>query len=260
MNAMDYDAAALGNHEFNYGIPPLRTFQLQLDSTARYEDTAAIDFINYVRAEAVRTALAGGQYAALPVLSIAAPFNREARIPRGDVSVRDVAWLYIFDNTLQAIIMTGADVKEYLEFSAQYFQPVSGTGPFPADAVTNAVTTTAPNGTPDYNYDIMGGLDARLTYQIDLAKPVGSRIVTLSYDGIPIDAAASFVIAINNYRASGGGNFKHTAGNPAVYNAQLEIRQLIIDWVTANKKIDPSLFHTIDWTLTYNGDAVQISG
>ena len=229
-------------------------------ATARFQDTAAIDFINYVQADAVDKALEGTQYAELPVLSIAAPFNREAAIPQGDVSVRDVAGLYIFDNTLQAVIMSGADVKEYLEFSARYFKPVSGTGPFPADAVTNAVTPTAPNGTPDYNYDIMGGFTAPLTYSIDLAQPVGSRIVDLAYDGAPIDAAASFVIAINNYRASGGGNFPHTAGNPAVYNAQVEIRQLIIDWVTTNKMIDPTLFQSVDWTLTYNGVPVTVTG
>ncbi len=229
-------------------------------ATARYQDTAAIDFINYVQADAVDKALDGTQYADLPVLSIAAPFNREAAIPQGDVSVRDVAGLYIYDNTLQAVVMTGADVKEYLEFSARYFKPVNGTGPFSADAVTNAVTATAPNGTPDYNYDIMGGFTAPLTYSIELGQPVGSRIVDLAYDGAPIDAAASFVIAINNYRASGGGNFPHTAGNPAVYNAQVEIRQLIIDWVSTNKTIDPTLFQSVDWALTYNGAPVAISG
>ncbi len=50
-------------------------------------------------------------------------------------------------------------MRAYLEYSAAYFKQVTGTGPFAADAVTNAITPTAPNGTPDYNYDIMGGLD-----------------------------------------------------------------------------------------------------
>jgi len=62
--------------------------------TARYEDTAALDFINFVQAQAVRTAIAGTPEAALPMLSIAAPFNRDAAIPSGQVSVRDVAGLY----------------------------------------------------------------------------------------------------------------------------------------------------------------------
>ena len=229
-------------------------------ATARYEDTAAIDFINYVQSDAVNKALAGTQWASLPVVSIAAPFNREAAIPQGDVSVRDVAGLYIFDNTLQAVVMTGAQVTEYLEFSAQYFKAVTGTGPFPADSVTNAVTTTAPSGTPDYNYDIMGGFTAPLTYRIDLGRPVGSRITDLRYAGAAIDPTTRFVVAINNYRASGGGNFPHTAGNPAVYNQQVEIRQLIIDWVSTNQTIDPGKFHTVDWSLVYQAQPVQISG
>ena len=227
--------------------------------TARYEDTAALDFINYVQSDTVSKALAGTQYAALPLLSIAAPFNRAAAIPQGDVSVRDVAGLYIYDNTLQAVVMTGAQVKEYLEFSAHYFKAVSGTGPFAPDDVTNAVTPTAPNGTPDYNYDVMGGFTAPLTYTIDLAKPQGQRIVDLAYAGAPIDPAAQFVVAINNYRASGGGNFPATAGNPAIYNAQVEIRQAIIDWVTADGTIDPAAFHTVDWSLTYNGAPIVIT-
>ncbi|UYM04120.1 bifunctional metallophosphatase/5'-nucleotidase [Solicola gregarius] len=227
-------------------------------ATSRYEDSAAMDFINLVQAQAVKAALAGTPDEALPVLSIAAPFNREAAIPAGDVSVRDVAGLYIFDNTLMAIKLTGAQVKDYLEKSVEYFKPVDGTGPFPPDDVTNAPTDAAPDGTPDYNYDIMGGLDAALTYDIDLGKEVGSRITGLAYDGQPLDDAGEYVIAINNYRQSGGGGFPHMADAPVVYNAQVEIRQLIIDWVTEQGEIDPASFFTTDWRLTYNGEPIQI--
>ena len=57
--------------------------------------------------------------------------------------------------------VTGSQVKDYLEFSARYFQQVSGTGPFTMAQVTNAVTATAPNGTPDYNFDSIAGLAGR---------------------------------------------------------------------------------------------------
>ena len=90
----------------------------------------------------MRKALAGTADATTPMLSIAAPFNKAAAIPAGDVTVRDVAGLYIYDNTLLGIRFTGAQVLAYLEYSARYFKLVSGTGPFPADAVTNAVTPT----------------------------------------------------------------------------------------------------------------------
>ena len=121
------------------------------------------------------------------MLSIAAPFNKDAAIPQGDVSVRDIAGLYIYDNTLLGIKLTGAQVKAYLEKSAEYFKPAPAPGTYPAASLTNAVTPTAPNGTPDYNYDVMGGLDQPLTYDIDLAQPVGSRVIGLAYGGVPVD-------------------------------------------------------------------------
>ncbi|HEY8720045.1 bifunctional metallophosphatase/5'-nucleotidase [Pengzhenrongella sp.] len=229
-------------------------------ATARFEDSAALDFINLVQARTVRAGLVGTASADLPVLSIAAPFNPDAAIPAGSVSVRDVAGLYIYDNTLLGVTMTGAGVKEYLEKSAQFFKAQTTAGPFAASEVCNAVTPTAPNGTPDYNYDVMSGLDARLEYDIDLAKPVGSRILGLSYGGAPIEAAASFVVAINNYRASGGGAFPHTKDAPVVYNRQLEIRQLLIDWVTAQGSVDPTAFFTVDWQLVVNGAPVVVTG
>lgn len=226
-------------------------------ATSRYEDTAAMDFINVVQAEAVKAALAGTEHEALPILSIAAPFNKNAAIPAGEVSVRDVAGLYIYDNTLFGIVLTGRQILDYLEKSASYFQKVTGTGPFPAAQVTNA------NGTPDYNYDIIGGADksVALTYQIDIAKDAGGRIQGLSYAGAPVDLDAKFVIAINNYRQSGGGNFPHVKTAPVVYgnDKQVEIRQLLIDWVSANKVIDPSTFSSQDWRLVSNGSPVTIT-
>ncbi|NNM46176.1 bifunctional metallophosphatase/5'-nucleotidase [Knoellia koreensis] len=229
-------------------------------ATARFEDTAALDFINHVQAQAVKDALVGTADESLPVLSIAAPFNRDAAIPAGNVTVRDVAGLYIYDNTLLGIRFTGQQVKDYLEFSATYFQQVTGTGPYNPDQVTNAPTATAPNGTPDYNYDVMGGLDASLAYDIDIAKPAGQRITNLTYDGKPIDPAGQFVIAINNYRQSGGGNFPGVKTAPVLWNAQIEIRQLLIDWVTEQGVIDPTTFTTYDWKLVSNGQPVVIEG
>ncbi|GCE75322.1 bifunctional metallophosphatase/5'-nucleotidase [Cellulomonas biazotea] len=229
-------------------------------ATARYEDTAALDFINHVQAQAVQAELTGAD-AALPVLSIAAPFNREAAIPAGEVSVRDVAGLYIYDNTLLGIKLTGAQVKAYLEKSAEYFKPVTAAGTYPASALTNAPTATAPNGTPDYNYDVMRGLDAPLTYDVDLGQPVGSRITGLAYDGVPVGDAQEFVIAINNYRQSGGGNFPGVTTAPVLVNRQVEIRQLLIDWVTAQQVIDPATFTATnpDWRLTWMGEPLTVT-
>ncbi len=222
------------------------------------EDVPIIDFIQYVQAGAVKAALTGTD-ATLPVLSEAAPFNRSASFPQGQVSVRDVAGLYIYDNTLLGVRITGADVKAYLEYSAAYFKKQGGAGPYTIDQLTNAVTPQAPTGTPDYNFDSIRGLDKHLTYVIDVGKDVGSRILHLQYDGADVDPAAQFVLAVNNYRQSGGGGFPAVKAAPVVYNAQVEIRQLLIDWVTANHTIDQSQFASVDWKLVYNDAPVVIS-
>ncbi|MGM1061210.1 bifunctional metallophosphatase/5'-nucleotidase [Saccharothrix sp. Mg75] len=219
-------------------------------ATARYEDTAALDFVNRVQGEALKASLTE----ALPVLSLASPFNRAAAIPAGDVSVRDVAGLYAFDNTLFGVRLTGAQLKDYLERSVSYFKPLNGPGPHAPDAVTNA------DNTPDYLYDVAAGLDAPLTYDVDLAKPVGQRVTGLSYGGTPVAADQAFAVAVNNYRQSGGGNFPHVATAPVLHNRQLEIRQLLIEWVQERGEIDPAEFSRTDWRLVVDGVPVVVAG
>lgn len=227
-------------------------------ATARFQDTAVLGFVNHIQASAVRDALTGSASAGLPVLSAVAPFNARAAIPDGKVTVRDVAGLYAFDNTLVAIRFTGAQLKAYLEHSARYYKQVAGTGPFRPVEITHAVTVTSPRGTADYNYDVVSGLQAPLTYEIDIFEPVGSRIRQLSYDGAPIPDDQQFVLALNNYRQSGGGNFPGVATAPIVYGAQVEIRQLIIDWVSANPAINPDDFATVHWKLVAQGRPVVL--
>lgn len=79
-------------------------------ATSRYQDTPILDFIQQVQTETVDAALAGTERVDLPVLSIAAPFSREAVFPQGEVTIRDIAGLYVFDNTLEAVELTGRQV------------------------------------------------------------------------------------------------------------------------------------------------------
>jgi len=213
---------------------------------SRIRDTAVMDFVNEVQAGAVDKALEGTPNADLPVLSIVAPFNRAAVIPEGPVTIRDMAGLHVFPNTLFGVELTGAQVKDYLEYSAKYFKQVAPGAPVDPATLTNAA------GTPDYNYDMMSGV----SYEIDISKPVGQRIVGLSYNGAPIDPAQRFAVATNNYRQSGGGNFPHIATAPVLVNQTTEIRQLLIDYLIAEGTIDPSTFFEENWKLTRNGEPV----
>jgi 2',3'-cyclic-nucleotide 2'-phosphodiesterase/3'-nucleotidase len=218
-------------------------------ATSAWEDTAILDFIQQVQTETVDAALEGTDRADLPVLSIAAPFSRSAVFPAGDVTIRDMAGLYIYDNTLEAVELTGAQVRAYLEKSASFFQQVPATGDVDPEKITNA-TGSDGRPTPDYNYDVLSGVD----YDLDVSRPVGARVTSLTYaNGTPVGDGDRFVVAVNNYRRSGGGGFPHVSGAPVVYNEQQEIRQLLIEWAQANGTIDPADFFVDNWELVRNG-------
>ncbi|MEV4568676.1 5'-nucleotidase C-terminal domain-containing protein [Nonomuraea sp. NPDC049419] len=107
-----------------------------------------------------------------------------------------------------------------------------------------------PGGTPRAGHDDqLSGV----SYDIDVAKPVGRRVANLTYDGAPVPDDKEFVVAINNYRQSGGGGFPHVTGAEVVYNAQVEIRQALIEYATAQGTIDPADFAASNWKLTRDG-------
>jgi 2',3'-cyclic-nucleotide 2'-phosphodiesterase/3'-nucleotidase len=211
-----------------------------------WKDTAILDYIHVVQIARVTEAIAGTAYASLPVLSIAAPFSRAATFPAGQVTIKDIAGLYIYDNTLLGSILTGAQIKDYLEYSAQYFKQVA------ADAPVDPASWTNASNRPDYNYDQFSGI----TYDIDVTQPENSRILNLAYNGTPVTDGQQFVVAVNNYRQSGGGGFPHIAAAPVVYNAQVAIREAIVAYASAAQTIDPAGFHVENWKLVRNGVAV----
>ena len=72
-------------------------------------------------------------------------------------------------------------------------------------------------------------------------------------EGAPIAADAKFVVAINNYRQSGGGGFPHVTTAPVVYNAQVAIREAIVQYASDVGVIDPKDFHVVNWKLVRGG-------
>ena len=92
--------------------------------------------------------------------------------PAGDVKIKDVAGLYMYDNTLEAVVLTGAEVRAYLEYSAKYFRTLAPGAPVDPAKISDPAV-------PDYNYDVFSGVD----YDIDISKPVGQRITRLLLPG-----------------------------------------------------------------------------
>lgn len=194
--------------------------------SARLMDTPLIDLINEVERRAAKADLASS-----------AAFTLEASLPAGPITVAKIAQLYPYDNTLRAVRIDGQQLRDYLEYSARFYTRVENGKPVPDPEV------------PGYNFDMISGAD----YTIDLTKPIGSRVATLTYRGRPVQPADTFTLALNNYRQTGGGGYAMLRNAPVVYDQQQEIRQLLIDEVRDKKTLKPENYFTRNWSLDHPG-------
>lgn len=212
----------------------------------RVADDPSVQLVSQAQLAYARRALAGTSHAALPLLSAAAPFKTGGRagsytdIPAGPIVRRNVAALYVYPNTVAAVVVTGAQVREWLEMAAIAFRRIDPAGPAVQDLLDNAI--------PSYNFDTLDGV----TYRIDVTQPAryersgklvapnARRIVDLRYEGKPIDETARLVVVTNNYRASGGGNFPGLDGSNIVLNAPDENREALMQYLSTAKTVDPT--------------------
>jgi len=178
-------------------------------------DTAIIDLIQRVQLEAGHADV-----------SLAASFNPQARIPKGPVTVRDIAGLYEYENTLVTLELTGQQLKDALEHSAQYFREYE-----PGKSLSELVDQRIPG----FNFDIAEGV----SYEIDVSRPFGQRIQNLRFKGQPLILTQKLRVVTNNYRVNGGGGYTMYKDAPVVYRSSEEVRELIIDWVERHQTIPP---------------------
>lgn len=179
----------------------------------RLADSAIIDLIQRVQLEAGKADV-----------SMAACFNPDARIPKGPVTVRDIAGLYEYENTLVTLELTGQQLKDALEHSARYFRAYQP-GKTAAELVDPQI--------PGFNFDMAEGV----TYDLDLTKPFGQRIQNLKFKGQPLSPTQKLRVVTNNYRVNGGGGFNMYKDATVLYRSSEEVRELIIDWVERNKTV-----------------------
>lgn len=190
---------------------------------ARFRDTAILDLIQRVQLDAGKADV-----------SMVAPFNLEARIAKGPVTVRNIAGLYVYENTLIVLEVTGQQLKDALEHSAKFFRPYEPEKT-PAELVDEKI--------PAYNFDIAEGVE----YDLDIRRPIGDRIQNLRFKGKPLEPTQKLRLATNNYRVTGGGGYTMYKNAPVLYRSSEEIRELIIDWVERNKNIPAT--PTNNWKL-----------
>ena len=231
---------------------------------ALVQDDPSVQLVTRAQAAYIQRMLQGGPHAGLPVLSAAAPFKAGGRggpayytdVPAGDIAIRNVADLYLYPNTVRAVRVSGAIVREWLEMSAGQFNRID-------PAVTTPQLLINP-AFPTYNYDVIDGV----TYRIDVTQPArytpqgriadaqARRIVDLAFRGQPMTDAMEFVVATNNYRASGGGNFPGMDGSKIVFETAETNQEIIKDWLIAQKTVDATV--TSIWSFVPIATPVQV--
>ena len=142
------------------------------------QDTALLDFINEVQMY-----YTGAQVSATAMTSMT------GQMKEGTIRKCDLTSIYTYENTLYKLQMNGAQLRDYMEWSAAFFKTWQ-----PGD-----VTIAFDPSTRYYLYDAFAGVN----YDIDLSQQPGNRIRNLTWpDGRPVQDSDSFVIAVNNYRAT----------------------------------------------------------
>jgi 2',3'-cyclic-nucleotide 2'-phosphodiesterase/3'-nucleotidase len=225
-------------------------------------DVSAIQLVNQAQLAYVKNFIATStdatlaSYKNIPVISCSAPFKAGRNGPSDftDVApgasstapiglqVRNPGDLYLYsNNNLQAVKIKGSDLKAWLETAAKQFGQI--------DPAKTAEQDLVPSYSTIYNYDVFYAENNALTYQIDVTKPAGSRIVNLTYLGKAVADGDDFIVATNDYRAGGGGAVPGIDGSKTIIKSPDANQTVVSNYLTAQGAATGKV------TLTGNGSA-----
>lgn len=145
---------------------------------------------------------------------------------RKNITVRDVIGTYVFPNTLVVKEVPGNILKIALEKSAEFFELENNKPIFSPKFNSPKLQL--------YSYDMYDNID----YTIDLRKSIGSRVSNITFKGEPLDFKKNYSIVMNNYRAAGGGDYLFFKKCKTLKDIQLDVIELLINYIYEKKKID----------------------
>ena len=210
-------------------------------------DDPTVQLVNDAQLWYARKLIAGTELEKIPLLSAASPFKVGGRlgasnftdVPAGIISLRHVADIYVFANDLKVVKVNGKQLIEWIERSAAIFNHIKS---------SKDISPLINSAFRPYNFDTIDGI----TYEIDitqpsrynakgfLTNPESRRIFKARFKGRPIKPDQYFLVATNNYRANGGGNFPGLDGSGIVIDAPDKNRDIIASYLTEKKVLTPS--------------------
>jgi 2',3'-cyclic-nucleotide 2'-phosphodiesterase (5'-nucleotidase family) len=176
------------------GGPLVHEYEIKAANTRYVEDTALIHLINDAMLYYTQS------YGA--TLTGTAPLSPTVNAEAGPLTRSGMEGIYTYDNTLYVVEMTGSQFKEWMEWAHwDYHQTKMKIGD---------LTVPYGGGGTGYNFDQFDGL----TYQVDLTKDRGERIVNMkNKDGTAFDLARTYKVAVNNYRVGQFGSTVSITGD-----------------------------------------------
>ncbi|HEX2136002.1 MAG TPA: bifunctional 2',3'-cyclic-nucleotide 2'-phosphodiesterase/3'-nucleotidase [Microvirga sp.] len=264
-------AASQGDHDatLKYVREPVGTTAVPIHSYfSLVADDASVKFVAEAQAWYVADLLKTTPHKDLPLLSAAAPFKAGGRggpsyytdIKPGPLAIKDLADIYIYPNTVRAVKVTGAQVREWLERSAGIYNQIE-----PAKGGEQELINAK---FPAFNFDVIAGVTYKIDptqpsrYDVDgkLVAPDARRIKDLAYQGKPVADDQLFVVATNNYRAGGGGNFPGADGKTTILEAPDLTRDVIMRYIVERKEVAPKADGSWSLALPATVTAVFVTG
>ena len=218
------DYIAGGTDESGEPLPPLgsTTAKFQPENeirgipAGRVMDTAVMDLINQIQLEN-----SGAD------VSAAALFKDTSDLPEGDINYGNIFDIYKFDNTLYRVTVTGAELKAYMEWSAEcYNQWEEGD-----------INISFDPEYPDYLYDMFAGVE----YEIDLSQPKGERIKNVMFQGEPLADDQVLTLAVNNYRYSSALKAQGIVSGTKEWESSNSIRDMIVAYFAEHSPVAPTV-------------------
>lgn len=193
-------------------------------------------------------------------ISFAAPLSFGAVIRKGPMKVSDTFTLYKYENMLYVIKMTGREIKSYLEESYSIWTRQI------TDSQHHLINFKSENPSlndnrlakPAYNFDSATGID----YTVDVTKPKGEKInISSLSDSRSFSLDSTYTVAINSYRANGGGNLlsdgagisREELKKRIVSATDKDLRYYLIDYIEKHPDIEVLTIH--NWKFIPDGIA-----
>jgi len=184
-------------------------------------------------------------------VSLAAPLSFDEQISKGEIRIRDMFRLYRFENFLYTVKMTGREIDLHLEHSyGLWFDTMKDRKDYmlryryTESGEPVIVNGTYRLGSASYNFDSAMGI----RYTVDVTKPEGERVkITTLSDGSPFLPDNTYTVAVNSYRANGGGGHFAAAGithsvlpSRVISATDRDLRYFMTEWIRNKGTITPA--------------------